>query len=136
MAEWLLNRLFEKNLQKPTFARLHSLNWMRALALIVVESKDFEETTLKERYASVAQKSPNVTADNDVFESLLMSLHNLACLRSTNKHISERYNVVRSAIVAWYYCVYFASKAMTAARSGANAESDDRGSPMVRGLRT
>ena len=58
-----------------------------------------------------------------VFENILMALHNLSSLESMNSLGDEyKYSCVRSAIVAWYYGVYGACKAMIAAQDGSNPE--------------
>jgi len=122
MSKWLLDRLFTTEKQPtPRFAFQGTVNWMRALALIV-EAPGFHDTELREFYANVQRRPANPVADTGVFENLLMSIHQVASLGSVNRNINDRYDVVRSAIVAWYYAVYAATRAMVLATSGASPE--------------
>ncbi len=122
MAGWLLDRLFEKGDQPtPRFAAQSTLNWMRALA-ILVQVRDFTSEELSSLHSNVQRRTPNKAADTGVFEHLLMAQHNLAALDSLSNNLASPYNVVRSAIVAWYYVVYESASSMTLAASGANAE--------------
>ena len=123
MASWLLDRLFDKKSQtKPTFAFNSTVNWMRALALLVDNNK-FSNQELKKHFATVNRRNVNQNADTKVFENTLMAFHNFSCLKMIDKDISSKYDTLRSAIVAWYYCTYFSSKAMLAASSGGNPET-------------
>ena len=123
MAEWLLKRLFDSGDQPtPRFAAQSTLNWMRSLA-IIVEDRGFTDNELSYFYAPVQRRTPNTPADTGVFECLLMAEHNVAALRTLSADPKSPYNVVRSAIIAWYYAIYESSSAMTLASSGANAET-------------
>ena len=122
MAEWLLDRLFDSGDQRPPrFAVQSTLNWMRALA-ILVEDRGFTADDLSSHFAVVQRRAPNFVADTGVFEHLLMAQHNVAALQTFSSEPKSPYNVVRSAIVAWYYAIYESASAMTLASSGANAE--------------
>ena len=50
-----------------------------------------------------------------------MAMHNNSALNAL-KTSEKPYDVVRSAIVAWYYTIYESASAMTLAASGGNAE--------------
>jgi hypothetical protein len=121
MADWLLNRLFAAGDQPtPRFAVQSTLNWMRALT-ILVSSKDFSPEELEAFYSSVVRRHSNEEADTRAFESLLMALHNVSALNAMQS-VGHPYDVVRTAIVAWYYTIYESASAMTLAASGATAE--------------
>lgn len=123
MSQWLLNRLFEaKDQPKPTFAIQGTINWMRALSEIV-NNGEFSDENIRDVYKQVQRRTKNESADTLVFENMLMAYHNLASLNSLDKDISHKYDVVRSAIVSWYYATYFAASAMVAASSGSNQET-------------
>jgi hypothetical protein len=123
MPQWLLNRLFEsKDQPKPTFAIQGTINWMRALSEIV-NSDEFSDEKTKDIYKKVQRRPMNENADTLVFENMLMAYHNLAALDSLDKDISHKYDVIRSAIVSWYYSTYFAASAMVAASSGSLQET-------------
>lgn len=117
-----MNRLFDAKSQLiPRFAFQGTINWMRAMSLIVSSSEFRDE--LKCHYANVQRRAPNPTADTSVCENLLMAMHNIASLTSINKHADDRYNLVRSAIVAWHDSIYSATSAMVLAASGANPQN-------------
>lgn len=72
MNRWLLDRLYStKDLPTARFAFSGTVNWMRALSLIV-ESNDFSDEAIKSHYSEVSKRSVNSSADTDAFESLLM----------------------------------------------------------------
>lgn len=119
---WLLNRLFNKGDQStPRFAFQGTVNWMRALA-ILCESKEFSIKELKIFYKGVKRKPGNVEADTISFEFILMAMHNVSSLNHLSS-IEKPYECVRSSIIAWYYSVYYASKAMIAVATGANPQT-------------
>ena len=51
-----------------------------------------------------------------------MAMHNASSLNSL-KEVAKPYNVVRSAVVAWYYTIYESASAMNLAWSGNNSET-------------
>lgn len=123
MSKWLLDRLFKaKDQADPRFAFQGTIYWMRALAE-VVNSGSCSDKELKKIYSKVKRRPPNIEADTFVFENMLMAYHNLASLYSINDDIISKYDTCRSAIVSWYYAVYFSSSAMVAAASGAVQET-------------
>ncbi len=120
---WLLERLLEtKEQPNPHFAFLGTVNWMRALA-IAVNSVLFSEEGLDRKYDKVQRRKTNREADTKVYNNLLMSFHNLASLYSINSDIKNAYSTIRSAIVTWYYCIYFCCIAMIDASSGCSKSS-------------
>lgn len=121
MAEWLLTRLFALGDQAtPRFAAQSTLNWMRSLS-ILVSNGDFGSANLQSEYSGVARRTENTDADTRAFERLLMATHNVSALNALSTS-DKPYDVVRSAIIAWYYAVYESASAMTLAASGGNAE--------------
>jgi len=123
MAQWLLNRLFDaKEQPKPRFAFQGTVNWMRALS-ILVENGAFEDDKIKAHYKSVSRRKINLTADTAVFENMMMAFHNQASLERLAEDITHPYDVCRSAIISWYYSTYFTCSAMIAATSGSNQET-------------
>ncbi len=123
MSQWLLKRLFEaKDQPKPTFAIQGTINWMRALSEII-DSDEFSSEKINDVYKQVQRRPKNEIADTLVFENMLMAYHNLASLSSLDKDISHKYDVIRSAIVSWYYSTYFSASAMVAASSGSKQET-------------
>lgn len=123
MSQWLLNRLFETNDQPvPRFAFQGTVNWMRALSLLV-DGDEFSDLNIKQFYQQVKRRSVNREADTIVFENMLMAFHNQASLNRFNADISNSYDICRSAIIAWYYSIYFTCSAMVAAASGSLQET-------------
>ncbi|WP_020183559.1 hypothetical protein [Methylotenera sp. 1P/1] len=119
---WLIDRLYDQyELPIARFAFQGTTNWMRALA-ILVDTNAFENNSLRAFYAGQARRAPNEEADTLAFECLLMALHNAASLAKLSD-LDEPYSCVRSAIVSWYYSIYYASKAMIAATNGADPQS-------------
>lgn len=115
---WLLNKLFtHKDQPSPRFAFQGTVNWMRGLAILC--DGRFSHQDLQYIYRNVQRRQLNEAADALAFEYLMMSMHNVDAIESMKK-IEKPYSIVRSAIVAWYYATYYASKAMLAASSGAD----------------
>lgn len=123
MAQWLLNRLFDaKEQPKPRFAFQGTVNWMRALS-ILVENGSFEHEKIKAHYKSVSRRKANPAADTSIFENIMMALHNQASLVRLTEDATHPYDVCRSAIISWYYSTYFTCSAMIAAASGSKQET-------------
>ena len=123
MPDWLLHRLFALGDQPtPRFAAQSTLNWMRALAILVAD-RDFSPIDIESFYNGVQRRPANPAADTAVFERLLMAQHHTATLVALATGSKNPYNVVRAAIVAWYYVVYEAASAMTLACSGKTSET-------------
>lgn len=93
---------------------------MRALA-ILVDGDSFESLSSSQFYRNVQRRQPNCEADTLAFECLLMALHNVASLNEFQR-TEDKYSVVRPAIIAWYYSLYYSSKSMLAAINGSNPE--------------
>jgi hypothetical protein len=122
MAEWLLQQLFATGDQpKPRFALQSTLNWMRALAILVTD-RGFTFAELDSHYAAVERRAQDVKSDTGAFENLLMAMHNVTALQTLGNDSKNPYNVVRSAIIAWYYTIYESSIAMIRAASGGKAK--------------
>lgn len=123
MSQWLLSRLFDtKDQPKPTFAIQGTINWMRALAEII-NSDEFSDEKIKSVFSKVQRRANNELADTVVFENMLMSYHNFASLTALDSDVTHKYDICRSAIISWYYAIYFAASAMVAASSGSRQET-------------
>jgi hypothetical protein len=107
---------------KPGFAFQGTINWMHALALLV-DNPLFTNPGLSQQYARVSRRTVNEAADTLVFEKILMAFANVAALKSINSDITHHYDIVRAAIISWYYSIYFTCEAMVAATSGSNPET-------------
>ena len=106
----------------PQFSFSATCNWLRAIALLC-EINSFETTKLSEFYKSVQCRTVNRTADTLVFEQAFMSFHNLAALEAIKINQNYHCNLIQSAMINWYYGIYFAAKAMIAACDGSNPQN-------------
>lgn len=123
MPSWLVDRLFNhKEQPTPRFAFQGTVNWMRALA-ILADDQTFSSQALQAKYRSVQRRNVNPAADTLAYEMLLMGLHYLYGLKSLCTPETNKYGSVRSAIISWYYCTYYSSKAMIAACSGSDPQT-------------
>lgn len=122
---WLLTRLFDAGDQPtPKFAFQGTVNWMRGLAIVCV-NEGFSLDNLNHLYRSVNRRPEDVKADTLAFECLVMAMHNVSSLELLKK-LSNPYGIIRSSIVAWYYAIYYACKAMLAAATGADPQTHSK----------
>jgi len=123
MGKWLLDRLYlHKDQPTSRFAFQGSINWIRGLG-ILVNSESFSDENLKNHYQTIQRRDINKNADTAVFENILMSLHHLSALEKFSSLENNHYDIVRSAIISWYYGIYYAAKAMIAAEDGADPQT-------------
>lgn len=98
------------------FALPSTINWMRALA-ILVDELDLRFATASHAYTRVQRRALPDRELNSVCEQLLFALHQLASLRAMTV-VENKADVARIGIMAWYYGVYGAASAMIAAGDG------------------
>ncbi len=111
---WLEARLKgDPNQPDPHYAREGTLSWMRALSILC--EQDMDNRTLKAKYDHIQRRPVDRVADNAVFVSMLMSIQNLSGLieLSNSKNPSL---LIRTAIVSWYYGMYYAARAMVCSK--------------------
>lgn len=98
------------------FALPSTVHWMRALAILAVDQKlDFAAG--RTFYGKVQARGMPERELNTVCEQLLFVLNQIAALQALAS-APNKADVARTAIVAWYYGVYSAASAMTAAMDG------------------
>lgn len=127
---FLLNRFLTQGtlsdphgIPDPAFSLPGTLNWMRALAVLVDRSAITPASARQACLsASVAKANLSPQAENTVFEQALMSLHHLASLKAMCS-LDRRIDPARSAIVTWYYGIYHAASAMIAAQCGGHQDN-------------
>ena len=103
-------------LPDPRFALPSTVNWMHALAMLVMDQVvDFKSAS--SFYATVGKRTFSPQEENSIFEQLLFSLHQLSALEALGS-IPCKSDVARVGIVAWYYGIYSAASAMVAAQDG------------------
>lgn len=100
----------------PLFALTSTVNWMRALALIV-HDRGLTYRSALVFYSNVQKRTLSPQQENTIFEQLLFSIHQLSALGSLKATTSSA-DVARVGIVAWYYGIYAAASAMIAAQDG------------------
>lgn len=110
-----------KGVPKPRFALPSTVNWMRALALLVVD-EGINAITARKFYSKVQRirvknKEEGAKQENSVLEQLLFSLHQCSALHAL-RTFQSKVDVARVGIVAWYYGVYAAASAMITAQAG------------------
>ena len=94
---------------------------MAALS-ILCDSEALSAQEIRKSYTSVQRRAVNEEADTLCFENVFMMLHNVEALAEMDKKC-ESLPIIRSAIIAWYYTIYYAARAMIAATSGARPET-------------
>ena len=123
-----------KNVPDARFALPSTINWMRALAILVDALKlDFKAA--RSFYAKVQRRPLSEREFNSICEQLLFALHQIASLQAISD-VKNKADVSRMGIVAWYYGIYGAASAMIAAADGsfpdnhaATAQQWDRNFP-------
>ena len=108
-----------KGIPDPTYALPSTVNWMRALAILVnhhgIEhgfANDFYDSVGRDSFGKRAMPEPVI---NTIFEQLIIALHQCSALRAL-KGTTSRSDVARIGIVSWYYGIYSAASAMIAAQ--------------------
>lgn len=105
-----------KDIPDARFALPSTINWIRALAILVADL-DVQFSTAKTFYADVQRRQLNEQEINTSCEQLLFSLNQIAALEALAL-VPNAADVARVAIVTWYYGVYGAASAMIAANDG------------------
>ncbi|MGA7807074.1 hypothetical protein [Bradyrhizobium sp.] len=98
------------------FALPSTINWMRALAILTVDQR-IDYSAARTFYAKVQARGLPEREFNTVCEQLLFVLNQIGALQVLAT-APNKADVARTAIVAWYYGVYSAASAMTAAMDG------------------
>lgn len=123
MPQWLYGRLKKESPDiQPRFALQSTINWTKALGIICNEGQ-FERTALKTKYSSVQRRKTDIKGDNATFENTLMAFHQYASLVKINDNSNDHHDLIRSAIISWYYGIYYAASAMVAATDGTTHET-------------
>lgn len=121
MAQWLYERLVEKDANiRSSYSLLGASSWLNSLSFLCTQG-NFSDEALIDFYAKkVSRRKVFRTADTIVFEQMLMSFHQLSALRRMSQLSGNPYDLIRSAIITWYYGIYYAGSAMVAAKDGSH----------------
>lgn len=124
--QWLFNRPKAARPEiNPLFALLGTANWMRALA-ILVEDEERNGPSLDDLHADVQRRHPvNRRVDYNTCVFAFMSFQYLSSLR-VMADANQPADLIRDAIVGWYYGIYYAASAVIAAVDG-SVQEDHRG---------
>lgn len=117
MDNWLYTEVIkEGDLRIPTFARQSTINWMKALRFEIINehgssaNKQFESCV---KHFKCAYPKRLIPLNNSyIFESLYSSLTGCLALQTSAKNADKESWMLPSAIVSWYYSVYFAVLSM------------------------
>ncbi len=121
---WILPRIFEKKYRNNhSYIFNATVNWMRALSIIIEQSDYLDDENLLSHYKSVERRAINRESDASVFKSMIMAFHNYAALYRFQKEIEHPRDICISSIVSWYYSIYFTCKAMNSATLGQDQET-------------
>src|SRR6056297_1867396 len=107
----------------PQFALPATVNWMRALRLLVEsEPVDFDSATTFYTERGIGRR-PTISnlEENTVLEQLFLSLHHLSALHRFQDN-AKAADHARVGILGWYYGISNAASAMTAVQSGSFQE--------------
>lgn len=123
MNDWILTQFKNRpGFPDQKYAFTGTTHWMRALA-ILINHTDFSPLKINKNYKGIERNSKNTAQELLVFENLIMAYHNHGALVRNLELNSHPYDTCRSAIISWYYSIYFSSSAMIAAASGTNQET-------------
>jgi hypothetical protein len=114
-----------RDMPDARFALPSTINWMRALALLSADlGLDFSAG--RAFYAKIQPRNMRDPELNTVFEQLLFVLNQVAALEWL-RTAPNKADVARTGIVAWYYGIYSAASAMTAAMDGSFQDNQGNG---------
>lgn len=98
----------------PRFALPATVNWMRALA-ILVDHHGVDFATARTLYGSVGKRPMAQKVENTIFEQLFLALHHLSALEQMQA-VGLPADLGRVGVLAWYYGISNAASAMVAAQ--------------------
>ncbi len=110
-----------KGHSEPEFALPSTVNWMRALAILLKHNNlNFDNACV---FYNQQVRRPTITPfhENTVMEQLFLGLHHLSALEKL-KDQKPCADYARIGILAWYYGITNAASAMTAAKDGSFQE--------------
>lgn len=121
MSQWIIDN-FKDSFPDQKYAFLGTVNWMKALR-VVIKHSDFGGEKIKNHYRNIQRIQPDPNREIKVFENLLMAYHNHASIVAMLNSKAKPYDISRSAIIGWYYSIYFSGSAMIAAQLDENFET-------------
>ena len=114
----IASRLFSRHGKKPSMALLGTVNWMRALA-ILLGCKAFRDDTEQIVASNSWKREVEQSLLDQTAEKLLLAENYVSALNAL-RGADNPADVMRLGVLSWYYAIYFASQAMLLiARQGA-----------------
>ena len=113
--------LSENKVPDPRYALPSTVNWMRAIA-IIVKDEELNYAHARDFFKQVAKRNMSPRQENSAFEHLLLGVHQLAALQAL-RNVTVQSDIVRIASVAWYYGIYAAASSMIVAQDGTIQDS-------------
>lgn len=112
MPTWLLNKIrSDYDYSNPEFALMGTINWIHCISILSKHSEhtkyDLEQLT---RINDPIALSP--TSENEIFESIFISLHNLSALLVFKENSFSPADIIKSCVTAWYDCIFYATKSI------------------------
>lgn len=104
----------------PQFALPSTVNWMRALRLLV-EDEGITFGSADAFCSKQGKRSMDARVENTVLEQLFLGLHHLSALEQFREGTTAA-DYARVGILGWYYGIANAASAMTAAQAGSFQE--------------
>jgi hypothetical protein len=127
MSSWLINKIVNIDGDRPNhhFATLGTINWIKALR-IYCENERFNYINIKKFYDNLRPNS-GIGIEQEIasFEHLVFGIHYLSSLKELSK-VDCKTAIIRSAIITWYYNIYYCTKAMLVASTGNDAETHSK----------
>ena len=123
MTQWLYQRFREEGVRtRPSYSLLGAANWVNALSVLCPEDSFSDEALSLFYKGKVSRRKVNRTSDTVVFEQMLMGFHQLSALHRISALSGNPYDLIRTAIITWYYGIYYAGSAMIAAQDGSHQD--------------
>ena len=123
MTQWLYQRFREEGVRtRPSYSLLAAANWLNALSFLCTEDNFSDEALSLFYKGKVSRREVNRTSDTVVFEQMLMGFHQLSALHRISTLSGNPYDLIRTAIITWYYGIYYAGSAMVAAQDGSHQD--------------
>lgn len=127
MSSWLINEIVRIDGDRPNhhFATLGTINWMKALK-VCCENERLNYSNIRSFYDGI-RPSNSIGIEQEVasFEYLVFGLHYLSAMKEFGK-VECKTAIIRSAIITWYYSIYYCTKAMLVASTGNEAETHSK----------
>lgn len=112
MPNWLLNKIrSDYEHSNPEFALMGTINWIQGVSLLSTHN-EFSKMDFITSSDSTKKVQLTPDSENEIFESIFISLHNLSALLVFKENSFSPADIIKSCVTAWYDCLYYAAKAI------------------------